>query len=297
MFRWPVGASRISPRRALILYALGSALGLGLAGYELVNARGTQTRVVSAENVATVNGQPILRSDFRAQAESETGLSFERIPRSDAMRVLDEMVREELKVQRGLELGFAETDQDTRNALAAITEQQMGAAAVTSQPTAEEVRRFYEANPARYRTEGVMRVCGLTTTDLAVATRAVAALRSGTPLATASQQFGLVNRNGCEENFYFAIRLHLGDRLFKIAKTLPQGHVSDPVQIAGTFQILRIEANTPPVAQPFDAVQSRLASDYKADHEERLRRGTMNFLYTRAHILLAPDYADYRWAR
>ena len=106
----------LNVRRAVLLYAAGALAGLGIAGYGLFTASGTTTHSVPPEDMALINQRPILRSDFITQLETETGKTFGSPRRAQKLRVLDEMVREELRVQRGLELDYAETDQDTRNA-------------------------------------------------------------------------------------------------------------------------------------------------------------------------------------
>ena len=52
--------------RALVLMSLAALLGLGLAAYGLFTAKGTSTLVVPPEDVALVNQQPMMRSDYLA---------------------------------------------------------------------------------------------------------------------------------------------------------------------------------------------------------------------------------------
>jgi hypothetical protein len=92
--------ARVNTARAMTLCAIGALVGLGIAGYGLFTASGTSIRAVPAEDVATVNQRPVLRSDFINQVEMETGKRFEDTPRSARLQVLEEMVREEILVQR-----------------------------------------------------------------------------------------------------------------------------------------------------------------------------------------------------
>jgi hypothetical protein len=140
----------------MLFYGVGTLIGLIIGGIGLFNARGTTTNVVPPQNVAMVNNVPVLRSDFEIQLETETGIPFNQAPKTERLRVLDEMVREELMVQRGLELDFAETDQAARNALYSAVEQQALAEVTTSRPTEEELKKQYEQNPERYATEGIL---------------------------------------------------------------------------------------------------------------------------------------------
>jgi hypothetical protein len=139
-------AASVSHSRALVCYALGIVIGLVLGGISLFNARGTTTNRLPDENLALVNQRPVLRSDFIAQLETETGLPFNQTSREEQLRVLDEMVREELFVQRGLELDFAETDPDTRYALYNIVESQILAGVTTSNFTEAQLRTYYDSH-------------------------------------------------------------------------------------------------------------------------------------------------------
>jgi hypothetical protein len=297
-------ASEISVSRSMTLYAVGALLGLGIAGFNLFTARGTVTNSVPPEDLALINQRPILRSDFFNQVESETGRNFSETSRQDRLKVLDEMVNEELRVQRALELDFAETDQDTRNALVAVVEQQIVADVATSEPTPEQLRDYYRAHSAQYATEGVMSVCNLllpstaggatTAAAMLAAQAAVKELRANTPMESVLQRHGLINSNKCDEDLYFAARIHLGAQLYQLATALPSGASSDPISMADGVHVLRMIKNVVPVPMNFETAHDRVQSDFKMEREARITDATMKFLRHRSKILIADDYAgDY----
>jgi hypothetical protein len=291
-----------STRRALWFYALGAVLGLAIAGYQLLTARGTQTRHLPDEDVALINQQPILRSDFITQTEAETGMQFESTTHAQRLQVLDEMVQEELKVQRGLELNFVETDQDSRNAVSNIVDQQMVAEVITSQSTNQQLLDFYNAHREKYYTPGIMTVCDLLlpgahlsdASQAATMSAALAALRTQTALAVVLQRYGLVNHNNCENNLYFAILIHLGDALFRAATPLDTGRVSEALQGDDGIHILQMQLNEKPVAQSFTQARDAVLSDLRTARETQLRTGSMNFLRRRSKMLIAEEYRDYK---
>src|ERR1043165_5228058 len=92
------------PGRSLLLFAAGTALGLGIAAYGFFSVPGTRIVGVPAEDVALVNGRHILRSDFITQIQLETSKAFEATTKEERLKVLQEMIDEELLVQRGLEV-------------------------------------------------------------------------------------------------------------------------------------------------------------------------------------------------
>jgi parvulin-like peptidyl-prolyl isomerase len=292
--------------RAMFLYVLGACIGLGIAGYGLFTSQGTVTRGVPPEDVALVNQRPVLRSDFITQLETETGLKFEQSTRADQLRVLTEMVNEELLVQRGLELDFAETDQDTRNALVAIVNQQMIADVTTSTPTEQQLRDWYDTHREAFSTEGTMTACDLVIKlpPTATAQRAAAlpraqaaatALRAGQPLTAVLARSGMENANQCEDNLWFAAKIHLGDALYAQARELKAGAVTDPVALPDGLHVLQMLKNTPPVPMSFEVAHEKVEGDYKAEREARITEATMRFLHQRSRIMVAGDYSgDYK---
>jgi len=291
--------------RAMALYALGALVGLGIAGYGLFTAQGTATRGVPPEDVALVNQRPVLRSDFITQLESETGLKFEQSTRADQLRVLAEMVNEEMLVQRGLELDFAETDQDTRNALVAIVNQQMVADVTTSTATEQQLRDWYDSHRADYSTEGTITACDLllrapkeaagAAGAVGAASSAAAALREGQPLAVVLARSGMENANKCEDNLWFAAKIHLGEVLFEQAKGLNAGEVTAPVVLRDGVHVVLVQKNAPPMPMSFEAAHDKVEGDYKADREARITSATMHFLRQRSRIVVADEYKrDYQ---
>lgn len=317
-------ASEINTMRSMILYAVGALVGLGIAGYGLFTAAGTSTRTVPPEDVALVNQRPILRSDFINQLESETGLKFDESTQADRLKVLDEMVREELLVQRGLELDFAETDQTTRNALVSTITQQATVEVTTSQPTEQQLREFYEQHKSQYATDGMMQVrnlvlpaaapavgtkaTGVSGSAAAAAPTAVAiagdpmqsmqlanqaadALRSGVPMEQVMTKYGLIEAQRYDEDYYFAAKYRLGDALFDSIKDLAGGQVSAPLRLKDGVHVVMMLSNKKPVPLGYDASRKQVYGDYNDAAQTRLLDATMRFLRSRSKILIAPDYS------
>jgi len=286
----------------MVLCAAGAIIGLIVAGIGLFSARGTATHNVPPEDIALVNQRPVLRSDFVTQLESETGETFEKTTRAEKLKVLDEMIKEELLVQRGLELDFAETDQATRNALATAMDQQALAEATTSQPTEQQLRDFYQKYPARYASDGILTVRHLvipvghgTPDQLAQKARDVVnALRANTPVEEVIARYGLTEPRNDGDEFYFAAKIHLGDALFAEALKLRSGEVTAPEQQSDGIHIVKVLQDKAPVPLSFERAQLQVLTDYKNAQQERLMTATMKFLRERSQILVATDYADYK---
>jgi hypothetical protein len=287
------------PDRSLALFAAGALIGLGIAGYGLFTARGTATNTVPPEDVALINQRPILRVDYLAQLEGLYNVSPKSATREQQQKVLDDMIREELFVQRGLELDMPSSDPDTRAALVASVEQQVAANVTSEVPTETALMAFYQQHRQDYATEGtitlhdlVLSMGGGSTSQLtARAQAAAAALRAGQPLLSVATRYGLKESgrlNG--EEFYFAARIHLGPKLFGAAAQLKDGAVSDPILESDGVHILQMVRNQPPVARDFQAAREKVVEDYRNFNTQRIQEGEYRFLRKRAEILIAPDY-------
>jgi hypothetical protein len=292
-------ASSPNPRRALLCYALGALTGLAIAGYGLFTASGTSTHRLPPEDIALVNRRPILRSDFITQLESETGAPYAASTAAERRKVFDEMLREELLVQRALELDFAETDQATRNALVATISDQATLEVTTNPPTDAELMAYYNAHREHYASEGTMHWRALivptaappSPETLVRAQAAVAALRAQTPVETTMARFGLSEPERFEENYYFAAEYRLGAAVFARIKDLPGGAVSDPLVTAQGLMIVVVLANHLPVPLDFSAARQQVLTDYQAAAHQRLLDATLQYLRERAKLVVDEEFA------
>src|SRR6202161_3590260 len=146
----------MSSRRSFVFMGCGAVLGLMMAGYSLFTARGTSTLSVPPEDVALVNQQPISRSDYLLQLQTLYGVDLRHATAAQRRTVLDDMIREELFVQRGKELDVASTDPEVRAAMVNSVELEIAADAITSQPSEAQLRDYFAAHRSRYASEGIM---------------------------------------------------------------------------------------------------------------------------------------------
>ena len=286
------------PNRTLIIGAIGAVLGLALAGFGLFTAKGTRVRTVPPEAVAMVNGRPVLISDYVAQVEAEMGVQYNAATDAQRAKVLQEMISEELFVQRGLEIDEPSVDPDVRSALVSAVQTQVAVDAVTKSPSDEELREFYDANKAEYSSMGLLTVkdlAGPSGTDPALAMRnaqaAAAALRAGQGLDAVAARYNLKDTGRVSgEELYFAAQIHLGDALFAKASTMKSGEVSDPIQQADGPHVLAVVSNFPPVARDFEDSRIQVLTDYKQGLQARMQANEDKFLRERADILVAKAF-------
>jgi parvulin-like peptidyl-prolyl isomerase len=284
--------SQISNARSFVLMAAGVLIGLVLAGYSLFTARSASTLIVPAEDVALVNQQPLSRTDYLALLQTLYGVDLSHATREQRRQVLDDMIREELFVQRGKELDVAASDPEVRSALVNAVELEIAENAITSQPSEAALRQFFEAHQDRYISEGVMRV-----RDLVFPAAALPELPKEPEALkeAASDAPTLARLNGRDsgktkgKEFYFAAKIHLGDALFVAAQGLANGMVSKPIQLSDGIHVLLMEQNKHPVPFGFAAARAQVLSDYRNQAVDKLKLSGESFLRKRANVLIADD--------
>jgi parvulin-like peptidyl-prolyl isomerase len=297
-----------SVRRSMILLASGALIGLAIAGYGLFTAKGTRSRGVPPEAVALVNQRQILRSDFMTQTQAQFVLPFAQTTREQRRMVLEDMINEELTVQRGLEIDLPSYDPDVRNALVAGVELEVTADVLSQQPSAEELRAYYERHKDKYSSEGVMQLRDLVVkidpsrplaAAQAKAVAAVAALRHGQSLDTVIKKFDLTDSGrfmdaghaDTGDLFQFALRAKFDDTLYQATLPLHDGEVSDPVPESDGVHLVFVIKHRFPVQQSLEEASNQVWTDVKKEAQARVRAANLSYLRSRADIILAPELA------
>ena len=276
-------------RRSLTLCAFAAVLGLAIAGVGLFNARGTRVAGVPPEDAAVVNRSPILLSDYVVQLQALYNVSPSQATPAQKRATLNSMIREELYVQRGIELGLQNDFIEIRNSLVNAVEAQQEIDANATVPTEQELRDFYQKHIQNFQPEGLMTVTDFVAPDLGSAQRAVIAVRSGKDLASAMAADGLRSSGATDdgEEFYFAAEQHLGSTLFAIAKRLHDGEVSDPVADGGRVHVLAMRTNRQPAPEDYSEARDQVLASYRTEEIARMRAGTDRFLRERADVQIA----------
>lgn len=295
------GWSKENSRRSLLLCATGAIAGLVLAGFSLFSAKSSSIGYVPPENIALVNQRPILRSDFFTQTQVETGLSFRETTLEQRQKVLNEMIEEELLVQRGLEVDLPASDPDVRTALVAGVNLQVDAEVLAKQPTETELQSYFDQHRGNYTAEGTMRIRDLIVpyasdqpfeTTLETAEYAATAISQGTAIDAVVTAYGLKDSGLIDQhaNFDFAVAAKLGEDLYHIAASLAAGEVANPVRQADGIHILVMLDRKLPPPVDFPATRDRVWQDVQREARTHVERANIAYLRSRAEILLAPGY-------
>ena len=288
-WRDPAGVSNV---RSFVLMTSGVLLGLVLAGYSLFTARSASTLIVPAEDVALVNQQPVSRADFLALLQTLYGVDLQHSTREQRQKVLDDLIREELFVQRGKELDVASTDPDVRGALVNAVELEVAENALTSQPNEAALRQFYGAHQERYISEGIVRLKDWVFPAASLHELPLEPAELKAIIADPQALARLGGRDSGRANgdeFYFAAKIHLGEELFAAARDLTDGMTSAPIRLADGIHVLEMQKNKRPVPFDFAAARAQVLSDYRSQAVDRLKASGESFLRKRANLLIADD--------
>jgi hypothetical protein len=288
-------------RRSLILLAFGAVVGLGIAGFGLFTAKGTGTHTVPPEAAALINQQPILISDFTTQLQSEFGVPVGRATEAQKRKVLNDMINEELMVQRGLEMNLPGSDPDVRTAIVAGVELQNSANVLAKQPTQAEMQTYYDAHKDRYRTQGVLTLFDVFLApsadksldqNLATMAQATKDLRAGAKPDDVIKKYGLqVAHKVNGEELDFAAKIHLGDKLYAAVRDSTAGQITDPIVDAdNTVHVLQVGKRIPSVQLSLADASNQVFTDFKKDAQDKVQADNIKFLKSKAEILLQKGY-------
>jgi parvulin-like peptidyl-prolyl isomerase len=283
--------TRPNSRRSFVLMSFGALLGLALAGYSLFTARSATTLFVPADAVALVNQQLISRSDYLLLLQTLYGVEFAQATLEQKHQVLNDMIREELFVQRGKELDLASSDPDVRSALVNAVELEISENALTSQPSEAALRQYYTQNPGKYVSEGTMNVHDL----VFPAGEAHLGVELTALKSTLLEPETLVRLHARDsgrtvgDEFYFAAKIHLGEQLFDVARELHDGALSVPISQLDGIHVLYMLKNKRPEQFDFVTARPQVLNDFRTQSINRLQAGDEAFLRKRANVLIADD--------
>lgn len=250
-------------KRPEVYYLIAGTLGFLTA---LVGAIGAPRLERTGGAAAIVNGAPIPREALaRALLALENDSRNPVTPEREA-DVLERLIEEELLVQRGVELGLAETDFAARRALVQSVLQLALAERAGAEPSEGQLRRFYRDNagffaPApRFAASVVFLRAGASAQRVETAR---AALVRGDDARALGDALAIPMPRGALAQAEWA-RL-IGASAAATAARLAPGEVSPPLATAGGTYLIRVEAFAAAPAPPYE----RIAEQVRAEHDRR----------------------------
>lgn len=286
-------------RARVALLALGACVGLIMAASGLVERWSPSPGELPIGAIARVGGKIITQERY-LQLLNDLATD-QRAPLSAADRqfVFDRLIDEELLIQRGIELGLADSSAQIRKALAAAVIGQLTAEAEASLPDEEALRRLYGSDPefftstARFR----LRWLRLPASDYAAQHKAEEAYRqlsNGVVLAEVTQSTGLEPVPILPDALLplSKIRDYLGPALAGQVSLLKRGVFSKPIEDNGDLHILQLLEYRPEVLPPFEEARPVLEAEYLRRAGDEALRQYLKWLRLRSEVIVVREQVN-----
>ncbi len=267
-------------KRPELYYLIAGALGLVAA---LFGAIGAPRIERTAGAAAIVNGAPIPREALARAVLALANDSRNPVTPEREAAVLERLIEEELLVQRGIELGLAETDFAARRALVQSVLSLALAERAGAEPSEAELRRFYQGNagffaPApRFAATIVFFRADASAQRIEAARSALAQGNDvrGDPVAIPMPRAALAQAEWA--------RL-IGPEAAAVAARLAPGEVSGPIAVTGGVFLVRIDGFAAAPAPRFEAVAEQVRAEYGRRADDAAARAYIERLKRAARI-------------
>jgi parvulin-like peptidyl-prolyl isomerase len=254
---------------ALPWLALGAVAGLMAAGYGLLERSGP-AGTLPADAVASVNGTIIDNARLdRAAAQLEATYG-QPIDQEQRTRVLEQLIEEELLVQRGIELGMAESEATVRAAIVQSLVASVTAETDAADPDDATLQAYLEDNADRYTYASAMKIDAWTSDDERAARSFLARLQQG---ADAVAPDGLAAVPGLPRGPapLERLRMFVGPAIAAAAADMPVG-ASAVFARQGRWYVVRVSRRDSGTLADLATVRSQVLIDYRRSlADERLQ--------------------------
>lgn len=257
---------------ALRWLALGALTGLLAAGYGLLEqgdaASGLPDSAIAQVNDATISVQQFDRSIAEIETTYQRELTAE-----DRARVLQQMIEEELLVQRGVDLGMANAEATVRAAIAQSLIASVTAEADAADPDDATLQDFLEENQERYTYASAMRINAWVTDAEQTARDFLNSLDSESSEDADELSADLQRVPGLPQGAapVERLRMFLGPAIAAAAADMPVGS-SAVFARQGRWYVVRVETRDQSARADLDTVRSQVLLDYRrALADDRLR--------------------------
>ena len=287
-----------SSRRPLLLLAAGAAIGIAMAAWGLVGPGASAGGSVPPGAVARVNGVLITAADYERVVNALAQDRRSALQPGDRELVLNRLIDEELLVQRGLELGFAQHDSKVRKDLSTGVIDSVVAEYADLQPGDDELQVYYRAHldfftrPGRLRLRQIWLRAPPAADVAAIEARAAEAtrrLRAGEDFETVRTALGDPELSPLPDSLLPITKLsdYLGPTAVRSVLRQPAGTITDPVRSSTGFHVLQVVEREDDAAPPFADVKPQVAAEYRRRRAEDALRTYLQDLRERADVATA----------
>jgi hypothetical protein len=288
------GNSQRTDWRFRFASALGAAVGLALAVWGALAPVGSAR--LSPGAMARVNRVEISLEAFRFAAARLASGRHAALTERDRRWVVDQLINEELLVQRGVEVGLLESDTMVRKAIANAVLDRVFADAAAVTPSEGKLRAFYEAYKARFARPARIRVQQIYFSGANAAARdrakqAYDALAHGMPFGIAQQRYADPNSDPIPDAMIplHELRDRAGPKLTNAALALNPGAISRPIESSSGYHILYVADFEPERIPSYETIRSQVEDEFRRRAPDDALQELLDGLRRNANIALAPD--------
>ena len=287
-------------QRPAWLLGLGALVGVLAAALGLIGT--DRAGALPPGIAATVNGTAIDQDGYERLVAGLDADTREPITPELRRRVLDRMIDEELLVQRGLQLGLAESDRRVRADITTAMIRSVVLEAEDESPDEDELRRFHAeesgffTQPGRIRVAQVFFRIPVGTADASVKARAAAArdrLLSGDPLDLVREEAGDAEVSPVPDALLppAKLREYIGPTALKAVMALGLGDlasaISEPVRSGTGYHVFVLRAREPERVPPFADIREQVHAEWVRRAGDRALRDYLDGLRRDADIVIA----------
>ena len=289
-----------SPARPAWVLGLGALMGVLAAAYGLIVSGGADA--LQPGIAATVNGIAIDQEGYERLVAGLDADTREPVTPELRRRVLDRMIDEELLVQRGLELGLAESDRRVRADITTAMIRSVVLEAEDDPPSEADLTTFYSeesgffTQPGRIRVGQVFFRVPASTTEAAVKARAMAARESllgGEVLDVVRKEAGDAEVSPVPDALLppAKLREYIGPTALRSVMALEltdsASAISEPVRSGTGYHVFVLREREHERVPPFAEIREQVRAEWVRRAGDRALRDYLDRLRREADVVLA----------
>ncbi len=291
-----------SSSRPLLVLGAGALLGLALAAFGLLGD--AQVRgPLPDDAVASVNGKLIRKDLYLRLVAGFDADTREAVTPEQRRRLLDRLIDEELLVQRGLELGLAESDRRVRADITAAMIRVALLEAEDEPPTERQLADFHTRERAFFTQPGRLRVAQVFVrapdteqqpAAQARAERAHARLLAGVAIAPVRAEFGDPVLPPVPDALLppAKLREYLGPTLVRALAQLEAGDISAPLRSERGYHIFVMQEREPGRTPPLDEIREQVRTEFLRRADDAALRAYLAALRRAAELHVRAELPD-----
>ena len=261
--------------------ALGAIAGLIMAGYGFLRQAEVGDDLPDSA-VARVNDALISRDNYERVLARFTAEAGEPAAAETRGWLLERLVDEELLVQRGLDLGMAQSDGEVRNAIANSLIASVTAEADAASPGDAELEQHLADNADRFSFVAKVAVEGWQTDDEAVAQNFVNGLRDSGEAVTTAAIRAIPDLPAALMPIEI-LRDYLGPGIAAATAEMPVGS-SAVFARRGRWLVVRITRKESAVVTDLNSIRNRVLIDYRRSLADETLQNYLDDLRDKAKV-------------